>query len=297
MVIRVRQGLSGLPINLQLILNTMVFGIQSLGGYQYATGGTTYGGQAYGSTTYQASHIQGGYLGRSGVHQVVAEEIPVESRIEYIPFEKKYIEYDQVEYIQRVPFERQIVEYEEVRRTERVPIERTITDYYAVETQIQYIPKEIEETIVEYEPIERVWERVQYLPVETQIVHYPERDNYVPQQGQFIQKYIDGGSQVRRNEQTVTYIAGGNTGYTTAYNTGKYITGGYNSGSRVGQTVTYTTGPVTYGYTSGSRVGQTVTYTQPVQVGYTNTTYTSGANYGVSGSRVGQNVTYTTGNY
>jgi hypothetical protein len=35
------------------------------------------------------------------------------------------------------------VEYEEIVRTERVPVERTITDYYAVETQIEYIPKEI----------------------------------------------------------------------------------------------------------------------------------------------------------
>ena len=80
--------------------------------------------------------------------KVVAEEIPVESRIEYIPFEKKYIEYDQVERIERIPYEREIVEYEEITRTERIPVERTITDYYAVETQIEYIPKEIEETIV-----------------------------------------------------------------------------------------------------------------------------------------------------
>jgi hypothetical protein len=35
-----------------------------------------------------------------------------------------------------------------VYHTERIPVERTITDYYAVETQIEYIPKEIEETIV-----------------------------------------------------------------------------------------------------------------------------------------------------
>ena len=31
------------------------------------------------------------------------------------------------------------------------------------------------------EPVERTYERVQYIPVETQIVHYPERDNYVAQ--------------------------------------------------------------------------------------------------------------------
>lgn len=122
--------------------------------------------------TFQTSTGYSG-LGQSLTQKVVAEEIPVESRIEYIPFEKKYIEYDQIERIERIPYEREIVEYEEVTRTERIPIERTITDYYAIETQIEYIPKEIEETIVEYEPVERVWERVQYLPVETQIVHYP----------------------------------------------------------------------------------------------------------------------------
>lgn len=74
--------------------------------------------------------------GSSGVQltgqRVVAEEIPVESRIEYIPFEKKYIEYDRVERIEQVPYEQEIVEYEEIVHTERVPIERTITDYYAV---------------------------------------------------------------------------------------------------------------------------------------------------------------------
>lgn len=89
-------------------------------------------------------------VGQSTVQRAVAEDIPVESRIEYIPFEKKYIEYDQIETIERVPYEREIVEYEEITRTERIPVEKTITDYYAVETQIEYIPKEIEETIVEY---------------------------------------------------------------------------------------------------------------------------------------------------
>lgn len=118
------------------------------------TGQTTYGQvpQDYKlvNQTFQTS--AGGYsrIGQSLTQKVVAEEIPVESRIEYIPFEKKYIEYDQVERIERIPYEREIIEYEEVTRTERIPVERTITDYYAVETQIEYIPKEIEETIVEY---------------------------------------------------------------------------------------------------------------------------------------------------
>ena len=104
---------------------------------------------------------------------ITSEQLPVESRIEYIPFEKKYIEYDQVERIERIPYEREIVEYEEITRTERVPYERTIIDYYAVETQIQYIPREIIQTIREVEEVEHVKERVQYLPVETQIVHFP----------------------------------------------------------------------------------------------------------------------------
>ena len=119
--------------------------------YNYATSSNVaYGGQSYSQVpqdyklvnqTFQTS--TGGYsrLGQSLTQKVVAEEIPVESRIEYIPFEKKYIEYDQVERIERIPLEREIVEYEEVTRTERIPVERTITDYYAVETQIEYIPK------------------------------------------------------------------------------------------------------------------------------------------------------------
>jgi hypothetical protein len=58
-------------------------------------------------TSGQITTTQQGYNNR-----VVAEEIPVESRIEYIPFEKKYIEYDRVEKIERVPYEEEIVEYE-----------------------------------------------------------------------------------------------------------------------------------------------------------------------------------------
>lgn len=73
----------------------------------YTTGpNTVYGGQTTYSQvpqdyklvnqTFQTS--TGGYsrIGQSLTQKVVAEEIPVESRIEYIPFEKKYIEYDQV---------------------------------------------------------------------------------------------------------------------------------------------------------------------------------------------------------
>ena len=181
----------------------------------------------------------------------------MESRIEYIPFEKKYVEYDKVERVERIPYEREIVEYEEVVHNERIPVERTITDYYAVETQVEYIPKEIEETIVEYEPVEKTWERVQYLPVETQIVHYPEREKYVAGQGG---KYIQAG-QVTRTEtvqqpvsttyQTSnypvqqTYATGANT-YSSTYNTG---------GSGVHQTTSYVNQPVSSTYTTTNVVG------------------------------------------
>lgn len=41
-----------------------------------------------------------------------------ESRIEYVPYEKTIIEYEQVERKERIPKERTIIEYEEVVRTE-----------------------------------------------------------------------------------------------------------------------------------------------------------------------------------
>lgn len=66
-----------------------------------------------------------------------------------------------------IPVERVITEYEEIRRSEKVPIERVIQDYYAVEYQTEYIPRIIEETVVDYVQQEKTFERVQYLPVET----------------------------------------------------------------------------------------------------------------------------------
>ena len=124
----------------------------------------------------------------------------MESRIEYIPFEKKYVEYEQVEKVYQVPVETEVIEYEEVTRNERVPYEKTITDYYAVETQVEYIRREVEDTVMVEEPVERVYERVQYIPVETQIVHYPERDNYVAQPTKTRTEYlgiVEGGDYVK----------------------------------------------------------------------------------------------------
>lgn len=140
--------------------------------YEYVSNGQA-GYTTTGATGYATTGATGYATSSAVAQKAVATDIPVESRIEYIPFEKKYVEYEQVEKIYQVPVETEVIEYEEVVRNERVPVERTITDYYAVETQVEYIRREIEETIMVQEPVERVYERVQYIPVETQIVHYP----------------------------------------------------------------------------------------------------------------------------
>lgn len=143
-------------------------------------GSTMVGGGVIGSTV-GTPVVSGSYVGQTIVapplyEKAVVEEIPAESRIEYVPFEKKFIEYEQIERVEMIPVERVITEYEEVRRSERVPIERVIQDYYAVEYQTEYIPRVIEERVVDYVQQEKTFERVQYLPVETQIIHYPEEN-------------------------------------------------------------------------------------------------------------------------
>lgn len=72
-----------------------------------------------------------------------------------------------------MPVETEVIEYEEVVTNVPVAVERTVTEYFAVETQVEYIKREIEDIVMVEEPVERIIERVQYVPVETQIVHYP----------------------------------------------------------------------------------------------------------------------------
>lgn len=257
------------------------------------------------STTYvsapSTTYVSGATVGGIATHQkVVAEEIPVESRIEYIPFEKKYIEYDRVERIERVPFEREIVEYDEVVHTERIPIERTITDYYAVETQIEYIPKEIEETIVEYEPIERTWERVQYLPVETQIVHYPEREKYVAgQAGKYIQAVapVTRASRVYQPATTTYQTVQAVAPVTTTYQTVQPVTT-YQTVQPTTTTTTYQTvqavQPTTYQtQVSSSRVAPSVINTQSFVSG----AHGTGSNYVYTSGGPLETSTYTSGGY
>lgn len=93
--------------------------------------------------------------------------MPAESRMEYIPYQTSHIEYDQIERVEQIPVQRVITEYEQVMRAERVPVERLVQDYYAVEYQTEYVPRVIEEKVVDYVQQEKVFERVQYTPYET----------------------------------------------------------------------------------------------------------------------------------
>lgn len=173
------------------------------------------------------------------------------------------------------------MEYEEVVRNERIPVERTITDYYAVETQVEYIRREIEETVMVEEPVERVSERIQYIPVETQIVHYPERDNYVAAPTKTRTEYVgmvEGGSGIRQQQvvQGGTYVAGGsgvNT-YKTAVMPAVYSTNSH---------------PVSSSYYTTGQVANTHYSYQPA----TYTTTTGGYVTGGSGVRAAQG--YVTG--
>jgi hypothetical protein len=131
------------------------------------------------------------------------------------------------------------------------------------------------------EPVERVYERVQYIPVETQIVHYPERDNYVPAKTQVRTEYVGvqqgGVSTVKQGSQVETRVAGGN-----------YVSGG--SGVGV-STTTYQTQPVSYTTGATYSTGGQVVGGQYVSGGQ----YTTGATYGTTGATYGTTgATYTT---
>lgn len=115
-------------------------------------------------------------------------------------------------------------------------------------------------------------ERVQYLPVETQIIHYPQREkNVVGQSGQYIKggvKTVGTAGYGIGGTNTQSYVVPGSTNYQTTYTTGTIPATGYVSGSRVGASygVTGYTGGITG---SGVRTGYTTG-------GYTNGGYTTG---------------------
>jgi hypothetical protein len=72
--------------------------------------------------------------------------LPPIRRVEYLPYEQRYIEY--------------------VEQRIKVPVQRVCTDYYQVEHIIDYMPVEKEDIVYEIQPQEVVTMRLQYVPVE-----------------------------------------------------------------------------------------------------------------------------------
>ncbi|CAK83020.1 unnamed protein product (macronuclear) [Paramecium tetraurelia] len=126
-----------------------------------------------GNSTYQQQLVTNQNLGQSGFYQgggvlvnqpvlgasaissnivSTGQAVKGESRIEYIPYEKT------------------IMEYEEVRRQIQVPITRQITEYQAIQYETEYIPQVIQEKVIEYMPVEKFAERVEYQTVTRQNV-------------------------------------------------------------------------------------------------------------------------------
>ncbi|CAD8087239.1 unnamed protein product [Paramecium primaurelia] len=126
-----------------------------------------------GNSTYQQQLVTNQNLGQSGFYQgggmlvnqpvlgasaissnivSTGQAVKGESRIEYIPYEKT------------------IMEYEEVRRQIQVPITRQITEYQAIQYETEYIPQVIQEKVIEYMPVEKLAERVEYQTITRQNV-------------------------------------------------------------------------------------------------------------------------------
>lgn len=124
---------------------------------------------------------------------------------------------------------------------------------------------------------------MQYLPVETQIVHYPEREKYVPSSSHSNyhhgQSYVSGsrvgGNYVSSGYTSGNYVssgsyAGGNTyatgggAYSSSYQPVTYSTGGYTSSYNGGNDTyvsgTYQTGGI-YDSRPGNNYSENYTYT------------------------------------
>lgn len=72
---------------------------------------------------------------------------PPQRRVEYVPYEERYIDY--------------------VEERIWVPVTRMCTDYYQIEHITDYVPIEKEDIVYVTEPQETVDYKVEYVPVET----------------------------------------------------------------------------------------------------------------------------------
>ena len=199
-----------------------------------------------------------------------------------------------------------ITEYDEVVRTERVPVQRVIQDYYAVEYQVEYIPNVIQETVVDYVAQDIITERVQYVPIETQIVHYPEAETVAT--GAYVNRGVVATGVVPTGVVTTGVVP---TGYSTGtYSTGVIpattVVGGGLHGVRTSQYATTVPATTTYvtetvpGVASVAAIGSNYGGSYAVGGGYGGSLATrSVAAYGGSslgGSyTVGAPATYTVG--
>jgi hypothetical protein len=100
-------------------------------------------------------------------------QLPVESKLEYLPYEKVVLEMQRVERREQVPREVWVTEYDTVRRTGRRPVEKTVLDYYEVEHITEYVEDPVTETRIEMVEQEIIESKVSFLPVERSVVHYP----------------------------------------------------------------------------------------------------------------------------
>lgn len=149
--------------------------------------------------------------------------------------------------------------------------------------------------MVDYVQQEKTFERVQYLPVETQIVHYPEAELASSQ----IQ-VVPGAMQSTQVVTAAPTVVGGAT-YTTAAPIGASIVGK----SFVGGSTTYGSGvPVGGSFSTGRPVGTSFTSAIPMPVGtsYTSPVFTNslpsfGGNVVTTGApmSIGGTTTFTTG--
>ena len=68
-------------------------------------------------------------------------------RVQYVPYEEKYVDY--------------------VEKKVKVPVQKEYTDYYEIEHIIDYIPIEKYDVVYQTEPQEVVNMKLMYVPVET----------------------------------------------------------------------------------------------------------------------------------
>jgi hypothetical protein len=137
--------------------------------YYTATGNYAVSGIPVTTTTTTTNQIVGTTVNTG------KEVIKGESRIEYVPFEKKIIEYKDQAKVERVPKKVKKVEYREERKIETIPKEVTVTDYYAVEYLRQYIPQYVPEKRIEYVQVPKKQVRYEYIPVERYPIFYSDK--------------------------------------------------------------------------------------------------------------------------